>query len=195
MQVLQGNKVHLRPIEPDDLDIIYKWENNSKIWHLSNTITPFSKFIVKQFIENSHQDIYTNKQLRLMIERIDSDIPETIGTIDLFDFDPMHKRAGIGILITDKENRGKGYASEALDLLINYCFTTLQLHQIYCNITTDNTDSIHLFTSKGFQLIGTKKDWLRACQCSAKYHNNRNGRQQGYEKSRSCSLSRLPLTR
>lgn len=160
MQILKGNKVHLRPVEPEDLDIIYRWENDSYVWPLSNTVAPFSKFIIKQFIENSHQDIYTSKQLRLMIEKLDNEQQETIGTIDLFDFDPMHKRAGIGILIADEANRNKGYASETLDIIIKYCFTTLQLHQIYCNITTDNTESIKLFTNKGFQLIGTKKDWL-----------------------------------
>jgi diamine N-acetyltransferase len=101
-----------------------------------------------------------------MIDRIDGEKVETIGTIDLFDFDPAHKRAGIGILIADKENRGKGYASEALDILIGYSFTSLQLHQLYCNITTDNTESIRLFTGKGFQLVGVKKDWLLFHNCT-----------------------------
>ena len=158
--ILKGNKVQLRALEPTDLEIIYKWENDSSVWQLSNTITPFSKYIIKQFIDNSHLDIFQSKQLRLMIEKIDTDTPETIGTIDLFDFDPIHKRAGIGILIADEDKRGKGYASDALDILIKYGFTSLQLHQLFCNITDDNTDSINLFTKKGFKLIGTKKDWL-----------------------------------
>lgn len=160
MQILKGKNIQLRAVEPYDLDNIYKWENDSNIWHLSNTVVPFSKYIIKLFIESSHQDIYTNKQLRLMIDRTDTGKPETIGTIDLFDFDPMHKRAGIGILIAEKENRTKGFASESLDILIKYCFTTLHLNQLFCNITSDNTDSINLFTKKGFQLIGTKKEWL-----------------------------------
>jgi diamine N-acetyltransferase len=157
LNILKGEKTKLRAIEPYDLDIIHKWENDSSIWHLSNTLTPFSKNIIKQFIDNSHLDIFQAKQLRLMIENLNG---ETIGTLDLFDYDPLHKRAGIGILIADEENRGKGYASDALDVLINYCFTVLQLHQLYCNIADDNTESIKLFTKKGFQLIGTKKDWL-----------------------------------
>ena len=160
MQILKGNKVQLRAVEPYDLEIIHKWENDSSIWNLSNTITPFSKHIIKQFIENSHVDIYTTKQLRLMIDCIDENNERTIGTIDIFDFDPLNKRAGIGILIADNEDRGKGYASDALDTLIRYCFEVLQLHQVYCNITTDNVNSINLFTKKGFQFIGTKKDWL-----------------------------------
>jgi diamine N-acetyltransferase len=95
-----------------------------------------------------------------MIEKTNEEEIQTIGTIDLFDFDPMHKRAGIGILIADSKERKKGYASDALDVLIKYSFQTLQLHQLYCNITEDNLDSIKLFQSKGFELIGTKKDWL-----------------------------------
>lgn len=158
MNILKAKKIQLRAIEPNDIDHIYKWENNTSIWNLSNTITPFSRFVIKQFIDNSHLDIFQSKQLRLMIDVINTN--ESIGTIDLFDFDPLHKRAGIGILIADKENRSKGYASEALDLLINYCFTILQLHQLYCNITTDNTESINLFTKKGFELVGVKRDWL-----------------------------------
>lgn len=157
MDILKGESTKLRAIEPYDLDTIHKWENDSSIWHLSNTLAPFSKNIIKQFIDNSHLDIFQAKQLRLMIENING---ETIGTIDLFDYDPLHKRAGIGILIAEKENRGKGYASDALGVLIKYCFSVLQLHQLFCNITDDNIESINLFTKKGFRLIGTKKDWL-----------------------------------
>jgi len=158
--MLTGKITHLRPLEPSDTNILYLWENDSSIWQLSNTLTPFSKNIIKQFIENSHQDIFQLKQLRLMIEKTNENENQTIGTIDLFDFEPMHKRAGIGILIANEYDRNKGYASDALEVLIKYCFQTLQLHQLYCNISEDNADSIKLFESKGFKLIGTKRDWL-----------------------------------
>ena len=158
--ILTGKITRLRAIEPSDTDLIYQWENDSSIWQLSNTFAPFSKHVIQQFIENTQQDIFQLKQLRLMIEKVEGNQTETIGTIDLFDFDPMHKRAGIGILIANEKDRKKGYASDALDILINYSFHTLQLHQLYCNITDDNTDSLYLFQSKGFQLIGTKRDWL-----------------------------------
>ncbi|PLX23076.1 MAG: GNAT family N-acetyltransferase [Marinilabiliales bacterium] len=158
--MLTGKLTQLRAIEPDDVELIYQLENDSSIWQLSNTFTPFSRHVIRQFIENSHQDIFQLKQLRLMIEKTDEKKNKIIGTIDLFDFDPIHKRAGIGILIAKSEDRKKGYASDALDTLINYSFYTLQLHQLYCNITEDNTDSLSLFQSKGFQLIGTKRDWL-----------------------------------
>ncbi len=155
---LQGEKISLRAIEPQDIDILYQWENDTENWNVSNTQTPFSRFVLEQYIASAHEDIYTAKQLRLIICDNDN---KAIGSIDLFDFDPNNLRAGIGILIADKSDRKKGYASEALSLLINYCFLSLNLHQIYCNITTDNETSILLFQKHGFQITGIKKQWIR----------------------------------
>lgn len=156
---LENKNIKLRAVEPEDVDVLLKWENDTSIWKLSNTLTPFSKNILKQYIANAHLDIYQAKQLRLIIETNDK---KPIGCIDLFDFDPFHGRAGIGILIADKENRGKGYASEALDVLIDYAFNILSLHQLYCNITEDNKESLKLFEKKGFVKVGVKKDWIKS---------------------------------
>lgn len=163
MDPLTGKNIRLRAIEPADLDIIYEWENDPGNWLISNTITPFSKQVLRKYIENAHIDIHEARQLRLMIDLIDSSgsMKEIIGTVDLFDFDPVHHRAGIGILIANQENRMKGYASESLAVLIQYAFETLQLHQLYCNISWDNQASLNLFRKIGFIEIGVKKDWLR----------------------------------
>ena len=134
-----------------------------EIWKVSNTITPFSKYILAKYIENSNLDIWETKQLRLVIEaKTQSSLMYVpVGLIDLFDFDPFHLRAGVGILIANKEERNKGYASEALKLLTRYSFETLQLHQLYCNIESTNTISIQLFKSAGFLPVGTKREWLK----------------------------------
>ena len=161
MKILEGIITRLRAVEPSDSDLIYKWENDSSIWQMSNTITPFSKHIIDQFVENAQQDIFQTKQLRLMIDKTDVKSSETIGTIDIFDFDPLNSRAGIGILIAKETDREKGFASDALEVLVNYCFNTLLLHQLFCNISHDNISSINLFKNKGFELVGIKKDWIR----------------------------------
>jgi diamine N-acetyltransferase len=159
--MLKSKNIELRALEPSDVDLLYEWENNEELWHLSNTITPFSRFVLEQYVLNSHQDIYTAKQLRLMIDKNEADKKVTIGGIDLFDFDPVNKRAGIGIMIIAQE-RKKGFASEALNQVIQYCFKTLLLHQLYCNIAIDNKDSYNLFRKHNFELVGLKKDWLIA---------------------------------
>ena len=155
---LQGKKIQLRAIEPSDVNIIYKWENNLNNWQLSNTLTPFSKNIIEQYIETSHRDIYENKQLRLMI---DTKEYKTVGAIDLFDFDPYNQRTGVGILINETQDRRNAYASEALELLINYCRDVLALKQLYCNISINKEASIALFEKLNFEQTGLKKQWQR----------------------------------
>lgn len=158
VQLLLGERVRLRALEPQDVDLLYKWENDTAIWVASHTQTPFSRFVLEQYIASSHLDLHTNKQLRLMITTKDG---LDVGAIDLFDFDPQHQRAGIGILIAEKQDRGKGYASEALNLLIQYSFTQLHLHQLYCNVTVNNEESVLLFQKHKFMITGIKKEWIR----------------------------------
>jgi len=153
-----GTKIKLRAIENSDIDLLHKWENDRSIWSVSNTITPFSRKEIEEYI-TSIRDIYADKQLRLMICLASNN--KSIGCIDLFDFDKNNLRAGVGILIAEPSQRQKGYASEALELLIKYCFTILNLHQLYCNIPADNEASLKLFIKHGFQETGVKKDWIR----------------------------------
>lgn len=155
---LSYGQVRFRPLEPKDLEILYLWENDPAIWNVSNTLTPFSRFILKQYIQESHRDIFEAKQLRLIIENLEG---KAVGAIDLFDFDPFHQRAGLGILIYDRTDRGKGLATDSLHLMVRYAGETLGLHQLYANIAADNPGSVRLFEKAGFQHCGTKKDWLK----------------------------------
>lgn len=155
---MDGKNIKLRALEPIDIEVLYQWENDTEVWKVSNTQTPFSRHTLEQYI-NAPQDIYATKQLRLMIES-KCDTPQAVGCIDLFDFDPNHKRAGIGILI-DKKHRNNGYAAEAIDLMVEYAFIILDVHQLYCNICPDNEKSLKLFQDKGFEIAGNKKDWIR----------------------------------
>lgn len=157
--MLRGENIMLRALELADAELLYQWENDTNLWHLSNTLTPFSKFTLEQYVMNAHQDIYTIKQLRLMIDLKNAPAEQkSIGSIDLFDYDPGHRRAGIGILIHE-DYRKKGYASEALDLMIGYGFSTLKLHQVFCNIGVNNEESLNLFRKKKFVITARKEDW------------------------------------
>lgn len=151
-----GKNISLRALEPSDASLLYKWENNPEVWRISNTITPYSRFDLDQYILNSG-DIFSSKQLRLII--ILTDNPTVaVGAIDLFDFDPLHRRAELGILV-DNEHRGKGYAYEAIDLMKDYAFGTLNLHQLYCHVPTYKEINIHLFNKCGFIVTGTRRQW------------------------------------
>jgi diamine N-acetyltransferase len=163
LEILEEEDIKLRAIEPSDADIIYKWENDSSIWHAGNTIEPFSKHIIDQYVRRAHLDLFQTNQLRLMIDKkaTGNSGKQTIGTIDLFDINNLHQRAGVGILIAKKEDRKQGFASQALKALTKYCSEVLLLHQLYCNIDEDNESSIRLFQKSGFEITGEKIDWIR----------------------------------
>ena len=157
MNTLIGEHIKLRQMEPTDLAFLYQIENDESFWEVSNTQKPFSKFLLQQYLENAKQDIYQAKQLRLLIEETESG--NSVGMIDLFDFDPKHKRAGIGIVI-NHQFQNKGFAKEAVQLLINYSFSHLDMHQLYANITDGNKKSQRVFEKQGCEKIGFKKDWV-----------------------------------
>lgn len=156
MLTLKGEKVYLRALEPEDLDFVHQIENDEEFWEISSTQAPYSKFLIRQYIENAHRDIYDIKQLRLVIC---SKRGRQLGLIDVYDLEPKDKRAAIGILIANKKDRKKGFGTESLSLLCDYCFTHLGLHQVYASVTANNKESMRVFESNGFRKIGLKKDW------------------------------------
>ena len=156
MNTLKGTICYLRALEISDLDFLFSTENNEDFWEFSNTQLPYSKFILHNYIKNAHQDIYEAKQYRFVIcENTNS----PVGMIDLYDFNPQQKRVGIGLLVLPQFQL-KGFATEALQLIINYAFTYLNIHQVYATISVDNHKSITLFEKLNFKKSGIKKDWL-----------------------------------
>ncbi len=123
MTTLKGKDIELRALEPTDLEFLYLLENDESVWEVSNTSTPFSRFILKQYLENSHRDIFDVKQLRLVISLVSENKP--IGFIDFFDFEPKHGRVGLGVVIFSEEDRGKGFAFQSIEMVCNYAFLHL----------------------------------------------------------------------
>ena len=160
MMLTNGNIV-LRALEPDDVELLYQWENDVTVWRVSNTHAPLSRFILASYIKSADRDIWESKMLRLVIEDEDKN---PVGTIELFDFEPYHSRVGLGIMIYDKEKRRKGIAKQAVELMTDYALSELGLAQLFVNIAESNEASLNLFQKLGFELVGTKKKWLRVGQ-------------------------------
>ena len=159
--MIKGEHIQMRAIELSDVELLYSWENDMALWPVSNTLVPFSRYQLEQYVKSAALDLYQTRQLRLIIEKKTTDqMAEPAGLIDLFDFDPFHLRAGLGIFIHESY-RTQGLAKEALELFIQYAFSVLGIHNLYCNVAQSNEKSIHLFTSLDFKLIGIKKEWLK----------------------------------
>lgn len=146
----------LRAVEPEDIDFIMVIENNQKFWKVSETTLPFSRYHIKQYIENAHQDIFTTKQFRFIIN---NDVTKNkIGIIDLYDFDPQNKRVGIGIVILEEE-QGNGYAKIAIKLIKEYAKNHLKIHQLFVKIHSTNITSLKLFQVCEFEKTAVLKNW------------------------------------
>ena len=158
MSLLENDIILLRALETDDLDLLFCVENDPQFWEVSNTLAPYSRQLLSQYLKNAHQDIFEAKQLRLVITRKKDGA--VLGLLDLFDFNPHHNRAGIGILIL-KEYQRQAYALNALEVFLHYAFEHLDIHQLYANIPVSNKNSLHLFRKLNFIEIGTQKDWIK----------------------------------
>lgn len=148
--------IRLRALEPSDLEVLYIWENDPDVWRVSGTLSPISRERLAHFIEEQSYDIYTTRQMRLIIEAEGM----IVGSLDIFDFDPQHRRLGIGILIYEDDYRRKGYAKEVITEVVKYGRNTLDLKQIWATIAVDNIASIALFESCGFTKCAHRKEWL-----------------------------------
>ncbi|MFI3319103.1 MAG: GNAT family protein [Rikenellaceae bacterium] len=156
--MLQGEAITLRALEPEDLELLYKWENETKSWPSSGTTAPFSRHQLAEYITaQSMGDIYSTRQLRLIIELPDG---QAAGAVDLFDIDITHQRAGVGIIV-DPEKRGQRIGISALKALINYANQILRLHQLWADVACSNRASLALFKSAGFSQTATKREWIR----------------------------------
>ncbi len=94
--LLSNDRVRLRALEPEDLDLLYRWENDPVLWEVGNTLAPYSRYLLKEYIAGSDRSIYESRQLRFMIEECDTGI--SVGIVDLFDFEPHPNRAACGII-------------------------------------------------------------------------------------------------
>lgn len=156
---IEGVICRLRALEPQDVDVLYSWENDTALWRVSGTMAPFSRHSLMRFIEEQQYDIYASRQQRLVIEADVDGEARAVGAIDLFDFDPQNLRAGVGVVIS-AEHRERGYAKDALNILERYAKQVLHLHQLWCGIGADNKASIRLFQGAGFVECGRRREWI-----------------------------------
>ena len=157
--LFEGDLCRLRAVEKGDVDAMYRWENDTRMWRVSASIAPCSRGALEDLVESMRYDIYAARQLRLIIESRESG--QAIGAVDLYDFDPQNLNAGIGILIYDEALRGQGFASEALRMVERYAQQVLHLHQLWCCVGRENEASVALFRGAGFDPVGVKRSWRR----------------------------------
>lgn len=153
---IEGNLCRLRALEPEDLDAMYGWENDTDSWRVSGTVAPFSRHVLSRLIDEQQFDIYATRQMRLVIETPDG---SAVGAVDMFEFDPQNLRAGVGIIVAPPY-RKQGFALDALQTVERYVRDALRMHQLWCSVGADNEASLALFKKAGYAECGRRKEWI-----------------------------------
>ena len=157
-QLLKNDLVTLRALEPTDLDTLFQWENDTALWVVSDTVAPYSREALWNYLQQYTGDIYAQRQLRLMVTLTEDGTP--VGTVDFLNFDPLNNRAELGLFIA-AEQRGKGLGRQALELLTTYAREHLGLRQIYVFIALDNEVCLTLFEDYGYRRAGVLQSWVK----------------------------------
>ena len=148
--------ITLRAIEPEDLDLLYRIENDVRLWNVGTSNVPYSRYVLHDYVAHVTNDIYTDRQVRMMIV---NEAGQTVGIVDLVNFDPANRRAELGIIILD-ECRRQGYAEATLQQIRDYAVRVLHLHQLYVYIDEHNEASKSLFSKAGYTSTGRITEWL-----------------------------------
>lgn len=149
-------KIRLRALEPEDLDMLYEIENDRSLWNVGATNVPYSRYTLHDYIAHSSDDIYSDRQVRLIVENTDG---EAVGIADVVNFDPQDMRAELGIVI-QSSYRHQGYASSVIEEMLHYSLHVLHLHQVYVIVDVMNEIALKLFNKLEFKESATLSDWL-----------------------------------
>lgn len=156
MSTSRDTLIKLRALEPEDLEILYQIENDRELWEVGTANVPYSRYALNNYVMCAANDIYADKQVRLVME---NEHGMVVGLLDLINFDPRHLRAEVGIVVI-KQHRGKGYGELALEKAVDYCRDFLHIHQLYAFVDVNNGASLELFKKVGFSQTACVKDWI-----------------------------------
>lgn len=152
---IQGEKIILRAIERVDLPLLQKWANDPEIqywlggWHFPTNSNDQEKWFNSLNVNSTHQ--------RFVIETKDLGV---IGTANLVDIDWKNKNAFHGMMLGDKDIRGKGYGVETVMTIMRYAFEELGLNRLDGSMIEYNKASLKMYIEKcGWKEEGRQRNW------------------------------------
>jgi RimJ/RimL family protein N-acetyltransferase len=150
---LVGMRVYLSPINTDDVEIFTKWLNDHDV--SSNLGGMFAQMISLNSEKKSLEGLASEGQ-NYAIVLLENDT--MIGDISLHRIDEISRAAEVGLLIGEAEYRGKGYGAEALRLILDYGFKTMNLHNIMLLVHSNNEQAIACYKKVGFRKFGSRRE-------------------------------------
>lgn len=159
---IPGERIYLSPMNKEDAETYTKWLNDASVTdNLGNTFMQIGVDNEKEAIERMIKDGYNFAIIR-------REGNELIGNISFNIINQILRNAEIGLFIGEKDNRGKGYGSEAMRLLLKFGFETLNLNNVMLSVFDFNKSAIACYEKVGFKKIGERRN---SYFVRGKYHN------------------------
>lgn len=147
-----GKRIYLSPMNTEDVEKYTEWINDLEVT-INLTV---SHMVISTSVERDALEKLSKEGYNFAI--VDADKNELIGNCSLMKIDNIHRKAELGIFIGNKEYWGKGYGQEAIELLLNFGFNILNLHNIMLKVFGFNKRAIRCYEKCGFKLIGMRRE-------------------------------------
>ena len=158
LNMLYGQNVYLRGLELTDLPEIMKYWNSKELKQFLNAITPHSAQEEEEWIRKTWQERRSGNSFVYGIVLVHSDL--YIGNVEVRVKDPISRRGNLGIAIFNREFWGKGHGTEAIEIMLKYTFTTLNLHSVELEVYSINPRAQRCYEKCGFQKTGIRREAL-----------------------------------
>ena len=154
---LQGERVVLRPIEAQDIEGPYlDWLNDYEVTRFLETGSmPATRATLQRYLDTVAATPGT-----AMLAIVEKATGVHVGNVKLAGIHPLHRRADLGIMLGDRSRWGRGYAREAVALMLAYGFDRLNLNKIYLGVDVDNAAAVKVYEDLGFKIEGTQRQHL-----------------------------------
>ena len=185
---LIGDRIYLRQVTREDAENYYYWLNDQETtkW-MQRGIYPTGVEDCRSYVESmqgkdgmllaivrkgeeipKYKCSLNDKALNKYLAEVGEKCSIHIGNITLLSIHPTFRTAEISIIIGDKQSRGNGYGTEAIRLLVDHCFTRMNLNRLQAGAVVDNIGSTKAFEKAGFQQEGVLR---QAYYCEGEYQD------------------------
>jgi diamine N-acetyltransferase len=152
---LKGYTLVLRLIEHGDVKLIPEWRNTPECWVNFFNSVPLTIDGQEAWYKNLQAD-----HSRLVFIIALRGVSDPVGMISVYNIDQRNQSAEIGNMLIANEEKRKGYAKEAVQILSDYCFSILNINRLYLHVLEDNTEALALYKESDFVREGLLREMI-----------------------------------
>ncbi|MDQ7094937.1 GNAT family protein [Desulfosporosinus sp. PR] len=152
--MLKGKRIRIRPIEEDDIDLLYQWTTDEEVNYWSSGAWPLNSLQTKDQLAEKYLDSQPDSYRYAILNEKDS----LIGTIGFKEINVPSRSATLFVVLGDKTCWNQGYGTDALITFARFLFTQWNFHRISLDTWDENLRAIRAYEKVGFKVEGRQRE-------------------------------------